>query len=186
MADFALRELHHGRVWRANACRLVEERDDLIVLWHPRGIPRKLPIDDDGSEVRLPRSAWTLGERPTVWEGLAFVRPAARFSLWLHWGPARAFDHWYVNFERPLGRTALGWDYVDEKLDLVVSPDGSVHWKDEDELDAAARRGLLDAMDVRAQAEHVLADPPWPTGWEDWRPDPAWPTPRLPAGWDVV
>ena len=30
------------------------------------------------------------------------------------------------------------------------------------------------------------AEWPFPTGWEDWRPDPAWPVPQLPAGWDVV
>nr|MBA2475753.1 DUF402 domain-containing protein [Actinomycetota bacterium] len=59
-------------------------------------------------------------------------------------------------------------------------------WKDEDELDEAASLGLLDAAAVRAEAERVLADPPWPTGWEQWRPDPSWPAPRLPAGWDEV
>ncbi|MFI9640691.1 hypothetical protein ACIG87_11590 [Micromonospora sp. NPDC051925] len=26
----------------------------------------------------------------------------------------------------------------------------------------------------------------WDTGWADWRPDPSWPVPRLPAGWDSV
>jgi len=31
----------------------------------------------------------------------------------------------------------------------------------------------------------VLADPPWPTGWEAWRPDPSWPVPELPPGWDA-
>jgi hypothetical protein len=186
VSDFALREIHHGRVWRANACRLVEELDDLLVLWCPLGIPRKLPLDRDGEEIRLPQARWRLGERLTVWEGLGLVRPRARYSLWLHWDRERAFSHWYVNFERPLGRTQLGWDYVDDKLDLVVSPDGGVRWKDEDELEAAARLGLLDSAEIRAEAERVLADPPWPTGREGWRPDPAWPAPRLPAGWDAV
>ena len=27
---------------------------------------------------------------------------------------------------------------------------------------------------------------PFPTGWEDWRPDPGWEPPTLPAGWDTV
>jgi hypothetical protein len=30
----------------------------------------------------------------------------------------------------------------------------------------------------------VLAERPWPTGWEDWRPDPQWSPPSLPEGWD--
>jgi hypothetical protein len=91
-----------------------------------------------------------------------------------------------VNFERWLGRGATTIDYVDDKLDLVVEPDGSLRWKDEDELEEAARLGLLDADAVRAEAERVVADPPWPTGWEEWRPDPAWPLPALPASWDAV
>ena len=45
---------------------------------------------------------------------------------------------------------------------------------------------MLDAAAVRDEAARVLAAPPWPTGWEDWRPDPAWPLPALLPGWDVV
>jgi hypothetical protein len=30
----------------------------------------------------------------------------------------------------------------------------------------------------------VLAAWPFPTGWEDWRPDPAWPAPELVSGWE--
>ena len=37
----------------------------------------------------------------------------------------------------------------------------------------------------RAEGESVLARAPWPTGWEKWRPDPAWELPELPDGWDV-
>jgi hypothetical protein len=91
-----------------------------------------------------------------------------------------------VNFERLLGRGPRTIDYVDDKLDLVVLPDRSVRWKDEDELEQAAALGLLDGDEVRAEAERVLAAPPWPTGWEAWRPDPSWPAPALPDGWDVV
>ncbi len=185
-ADVALREIRYGRVWRANACRVVEERDDLVVLWSPPGIARLVPVDADGTEIRMPRSEWRLDERLTVLTSLCLVRPATPYSLWLHWDSPGNFSHWYVNFERPLGRTAIGWDFLDDKLDLVVRPDGAVRWKDEDELDEAASLGLLDAAAVRAEAERVLADPPWPTGWEQWQPDPSWPAPRLPAGWDVV
>jgi len=49
--------------------------------------------------------------------------------------------------------------------------------------------GLLsveEAADVRAEGERVLAEWPFPTGWEDWRADPAWPVAQLPADWHVV
>jgi hypothetical protein len=187
MTDVALREIRFGRMWRANAYRLVEERDDLLALWSPPGSVRFLPVDSAGVELRIPRDEpWTLGTRSTEQHALSLVRPGSRHSVTLHWSPEWRFLYWYVNLERSLGRGARTIDYVDDKLDLIVLPDGSVRWKDEDELDQAAAEGLLDAAEVRAEAERVLATPPWPTGWETWRPDPAWPAPALPDGWDVV
>jgi hypothetical protein len=53
-----------------------------------------------------------------------------------------------------------------------------------DELEAADRLGLVDAKAVRAEAQHVLAKPPWPTGWESFRPDWDWTDTDLPEGWD--
>ena len=185
--DVALREIRFGRVWRANAYRLVEERDDLLILWSPPGIERLLPVDSAGVELRLPRDGpWELGTRRTEQHALSLVRPGSRHSLTLHWTPEWRFLYWYVNLERWLGRGPRTIDYVDDKLDLVVSADGCVRWKDEDELDQAAAEGLLDASEVRAEADRVLAARPWPSGWEEWRADPTWPAPALPVGWDVV
>ncbi|HSP74054.1 MAG TPA: hypothetical protein VLN26_16905 [Gaiellaceae bacterium] len=42
------------------------------------------------------------------------------------------------------------------------------------------------AAEVRAEGERVIAAWPFPTGWEDWRPDPAWTPPELPEDWHVV
>lgn len=185
LTDVALREIHYGKVWRANACRLVEDRGDEVVLWSPKGTLRKLPVEHGGSEVRIPRPDWTLGERRVGEAALVLLYPRRTYSLSLFWRGGR-FSHWYVNLERPLGRSPVGWDYVDHKLDLVVRADGQIEWKDEDELAQAAAVGLLDEQVIRADAERVIADPPWPTGWENWRPDPAWPLPQLPEGWNVV
>jgi hypothetical protein len=185
--DIAAREIRFGRVWRATAYRLVDERDGLLALWSPPGNDRLIPVDPGGAEIRIPRDEpWVLGTRAIEHHALALVRPGARHSLTLHWSPDWRFLHWYVNLERWLGRGPRTIDYVDDKLDLVVSPEGSVRWKDEDELDLAAAEGLLDATEVRAEAERVVASPTWPSGWEDWRPDSAWPAPVLPDGWDVV
>jgi len=183
--NVAHRETWRGRVWRVAALRLVEERDGAAVLWHPEGSVVKRPFAG-GRELRIPGDAdWTLEDRPSAAEGLGFVRPGTRHSLWLmfHGG---VFTHWYVNFERDCARLGAIFDLVDEKLDLVVAADGTARVKDEDELTAAARAGYLDEADVRRELERVLGDPPWPTGWEDWRPDPAWPAPELPRGWDAV
>ena len=82
-----------------------------------------------------------------------------------------------------------GFDTTDWQLDLWVEADGTVHWKDEDDLARAVELGILTAEEARLardEANRVLDEWPFPTGWEDWRPDPAWPTPSLPDGWDVV
>ena len=65
---------------------------------------------------------------------------------------------------------------------------GVPRWKDEDELEAAVAAGRLTpakAAVIRAEGERVLLEQPWPTGWEDVRPDPEWPAPQLFDGWDV-
>jgi hypothetical protein len=68
-------------------------------------------------------------------------------------GEGDEFLYWYVNFERNVRRTSLGFDIVDEKLDLIARPDGRIVWKDEAELEQAAVLGLVDADEVRATAE---------------------------------
>ena len=165
--------------------RRVAEVDGATVLWHPQGALVKRPFAD-GRELRIPgEEEWQLEDRPSTTAAIAFVRPGARHSLWLMWRDG-VFSHWYVNFERESRWRGACFDLVDEKLDLVVDADGTINLKDEDELVEAACRGYLDEADVRAELERVLADPPWPTGWESWRPDPSWPAPELPDGWDVV
>ena len=185
-SDVALRDIWFGRVWRANAARLVEDGDGLVALWMPAGSPAKYPVDANGAEVRVPNPEPVLADRVGSQDLLALLLPGRRHSIWLHWAGGGVFDYWYVNFERPLGRTPVGFDMADEKLDLIVTPDGSLRWKDEDELEHAAELGLVDEAAVRAEAERVVAEWPFPTGWEDFRPDPAWPIPQLPAGWDAV
>lgn len=180
--DAVWRDVHRGRVWRAQACRIVEESPALIVLWIPAGAPGEVPAEG----LRIPGDEWELEDVATSRDQICVARPGRAHSVFLLWREDGELECWYVNFERPLHRTALGFDTFDEKLDLIVAPDGSYRWKDEDELEEAAALGLLDADEVRAEARRVLEEWPFPTGWEDWRPDPSWPIPQLPDGWDRV
>ena len=149
----------------------------------------KLPADPDGNRIRQQRDDFTLVDE--VWRGndsLRIAIPGAAHSVLLWWVEGE-LQGWYVNLETPLRRTSIGFDYLDQKLDLVVRTDGSWRWKDEHELAEAVELGILDrdeAAAVRAEGERVLAAWPFPTGWEEWRPDPEWEAPRLPAGWDRV
>jgi len=182
----AVRELWRGRVWLARAWHVVEETQELVVLANRPGSETRLPVDAAGTRLRVPRDEWSLA--PGRWENwtLRVARPGDPFSTLLFYDDCGRFLSWYVNFEQPLRRTPLGWDTLDWKLDLLAFPDGTTRRKDEDELAEAARAGVVDADEVRALAERVASDPPWPTGWEDRAPSEELEPAVLPDGWQCV
>jgi hypothetical protein len=87
-----------------------------------------------------------------------------------------------------------GVDVVDQDLDVVVAPDRSWRWKDEDEfaerLAFPGHYWVSDEAAVRAEGLRVIkqaeaGDFPFDGTWTDFRPDPSWPVPTaLPDGWD--
>jgi hypothetical protein len=186
-----LRFIRYGKVRRAGPHIVVADRPDLVALHVPVGATAKTAVWD-GSPIRgQAERAWAL--RDLVWDTyrvLRLIRWDDGHSLELFWQDATgAFAGWYVNIQEPLRRSPVGFDTDDLVLDIWVEPDGSWKWKDEDELDEAIRLGRFtadQAAAIRAEGERVLANPPWPTGWEDWRPDPDWPVPALLDGWDSL
>jgi len=180
----ALRDVWFGAVWRAIAAIAIEDDGVTSVFWIAVGSLASYPADGAGREIRVPQREFTRATRRTPWACVVYCDSREPWTLWHFKAPEGRFDRWYVNFEHYLGRTAIAYDSIDHKLDLIARPDGSLEWKDEDELEAADRLGLVDAAAVRAEAQQVLAKPPWPTGWEDFQPDPGWGVPELPEGWD--
>lgn len=82
---------------------------------------------------------------------------------------------------------------MDQTLDVLIAPDRSeIRVKDENELGDAARHGFFSAAEVaeiraaaRTATEMVLGRAPsFDDPWQLSRPDPTWPTPQLPDGWD--
>jgi Protein of unknown function (DUF402) len=164
------------------------------VTYLAQSTPVAMPVLADGRGLRdVPLDERWLHPRATQirpWHGtdlvLLFPRDRA-YSLWL-FRDAGTFLGWYVNLEdRHVFREGT-IDTRDGILDIWVPADtGEPQWKDEDELEAATRQGRVtadEARAIRAEGERVVAERPWPTGWEDFRPDPAWTTPSLPDGWD--
>ena len=182
----ALRDVWFGVVWRAVAGVVVEDVPGRSVFWIPAGAEAAYPVDAEGHEIRLFRADFSRGMRRTKVGCVVLCEADDPWTLWHFQDGAGEFDRWYVNFERYLGRSAVTYDSLDHKLDLIARPDGSLEWKDEDELEEAGRKGLVDVAEIRGDAALVVSEPPWPTGWEGFRPDPAWPIPELPAGWDRV
>jgi hypothetical protein len=179
----ALRDVWFGSVWRAVPGITVEDAPGRSVFWIPPGSEAAFAADEDGTEIRMPRASFVRATRRTKKPIVVVCDEGDPWTLWLFFGDD-GFDYWYVNFERYLGRSAAAYDSVDHKLDLIVQRDGALHWKDEDELEQAGALGLVDVGEVRRDAERALARPPWPTGWEEFEPDPSWTAVELPAGWD--
>lgn len=178
-----LRQTWRGRVWRAYACRVVQDDGDLRVLFAPVG------SEGHFSGVPVPCDEWRLERSPFKTHILMLVEPGRPYSTLLEWDANWSFIEWYVNFERPQQPSPVGFDYFDLALDLACYPDGRWEILDEDELEEGLQVGVFteeDAALARAEAARIVAEWPFPTGWEDWRPDPSWEPPSLPAGWNLV
>jgi len=192
-----VRYLRDERAAWVRAVTVVEDTNERSVLFLAAGSPTKVPANLDGTPIarNTPYEQrfhlqWLPGDGS--WGGnqtLLVTTTGAAHSIWLFWTETWDFLGWYVNLQTPQARSPVGFDTVDQVLDIWVDPDQNWKWKDEDELEAAVRLGRFsneEAAAIRAEGERVIAAWPFPTGWETWRPDPSWPIPQLPNGWDRV
>jgi hypothetical protein len=172
-----IRHVWGDEVFMAASLTVVQHADGLLVAWLAPGTTYMRPAERHALPFGQP-----LVDRPWAAPGtLQLTREHEAHSVWV------LPDAWYVNLQEPLRRTELGFDTRDQLLDLVRSRDGGWRWKDEDELAAAVGAGHLGADEadaVRAEGLRVIEADPFPTGWEAWEPDPSWPVPALPTGWD--
>ena len=181
-----IRHVFDERVFFALPAGVVADDGTLLAVWIADGTPCMLAAARSRDGTYLPLDAWRLNEQRWRNGVLRVVRRGSRHSILHFWDGDGSFAGWYVNLEDPLRDRGFGYDTVDHGLDIWIDPDGSWRWKDEADLEFVENVGIARAQDVRAEGERVIAEWPFPTGWEDWRPDPAWPAPELPAGWDVV
>jgi uncharacterized protein len=186
-----LRSVYGGRVRWAFPHRFVANDGDGLVLYLAPGT-RGVWMGRGPDGRYLER--WARGDDPSphVWHThhiLFLARRDETHMLGLLWDESWRFRCWYVNLQAPFRESPLGYDYTDWALDVVVAPDGTWAWKDEGDFAEAQELGILDvetAAAIRAEGERVIAERPWPTGWEDWRADPAWTPLSLPGGWAHV
>ncbi|WP_432066925.1 cytidylyl-2-hydroxypropylphosphonate hydrolase [Streptomyces sp. C10-9-1] len=178
---------------------VVRDTEELLAVWMAPGTRCVKPVRADGTPVHLEPLATRYTAPRTLttgrWSGtgvLKLARPGDPWSVWLFWDAEWQFKSWYVNLEEPHTRWPGGVDSEDHYLDISVYPDRSWLWRDEDEFEQAQRVGLMDAATaerVRAAGRAAVAaitawEAPFSSGWQDWRPDPHWPLPELPADWD--
>jgi predicted RNA-binding protein associated with RNAse of E/G family len=190
----ALRDVWEGSVWAARAALVVEDTPDQVMLYIPVGTRWFAPVRK-GRRLKIQQPDFELAElRNDDLHVLSFAWPDTLAAVLLEFRPDWSPLRWYVNLEEPLRRSAIGFDTLDHKLDVILELDGSWWWKDEDELAEAIRRGVIPAereARLRTAAERAVQriverDPPFDRDWTTWRPDPAWPIPELPGGWERV
>ncbi|MET0324223.1 MAG: DUF402 domain-containing protein [Ilumatobacteraceae bacterium] len=170
---------------------IVEDDDDALVSYV-----------GPGAEFGFVDGVWptATGEHPwrnrTRWEGhgcLMVQRRDEMFAVWHYWrGLDRQFLCWYINFQAPFHRTAIGYDTQDFELDMVVFPDGRWVFKDRDVLADRVSEGQL-SQPLVDEVVHLgdeiareldAGQLRWDQRWADWRPPPAWRDADLPADWN--
>ena len=199
------RNVRRGRIGWVRPARVVSDDERGLLVWIERGTPVASEVTDDGRGMRAMAFAeWiTYSYRSGLgrWNGpgvLKLLPAGAAHSVWWFRDEAGRFANWYVNLEEPGVRwddaTLAGVDIVDQDLDVLVWPDLSWEWKDEDEfverLALPEHYWVADEMAVRAEGERVIkmveaGEFPFDGTWCDFIPDPGWTPPAaLPAGWD--
>lgn len=188
-----LRLIYGGRIRWAMPHWLIEETAEGVALAIVPGVRCMGPETyGHGHYISELLSDWTLAERE--WQRNRTLRLTpfdAGYSLDLYWRDTDdEFLGYQINLQEPLRRTPLGFDGFDQELDIVITPAGEWRWKDVDSFERGVRDGFVSADDGNAIRDlaRVLAgriSELIPTGWEDWRPDPAWALPQLRDGWDA-
>lgn len=197
------RDVVDGKIWTAAPYRVVEDDGTVLRLACWPGIESMAPTtwirwlltgDDSVRKQGIPdlaRGRWQLG--PWVWRDttvVSWVGVDPDFSIDLFTPVDGGAARWYVNFERPARRTAIGVDTFDLLLDLVADAElRQWSWKDEDEYAQGRRLGLITEVDhrrVQQARERAVAlletrGGPFAEHWSSWPISADWPTPVLPA-----
>ncbi|HEV7706911.1 MAG TPA: DUF402 domain-containing protein [Asanoa sp.] len=194
-----------GRISFVSSYVVVADDERGLRIWQPAGVSywRLMTPDGrthhDGTIDELGPTELTA--QPWLGGPVMPFHPAdgSPWSVWWFFDEHTGdFDGWYVNLEDPFRRWddggVAGIDTADHALDIVVDPDRSWRWKDEDELAAkTGSRHYWDAAGAATIRENGLAvielieagKFPFDGTWCDLRPDPTWQVPaERPPGWD--
>ena len=124
------------------------------------------------------------------------IVPGEAFSTYIMWETGtKNLDCLYVNLQEPIKRTSIGFDTLDNMLDVVISPDMSEwEWKDDDEFSAAQKVGFYSsykALIFRAEGEKAVRlitseRRSLYEEWKKWQANPEWEIPKLSPLWDKV
>jgi hypothetical protein len=180
-----LRHWSGGRIALMHLVRVAADDEHGLRLWLPAGSPYWR-----AQEGRLVRQVW-VGADLMIW--MPEQRPYSVSWLWVD----GAFAGWQANLQEPFVRWAdrgcAGVDTAGHTLDVVIRPDRTWRWKDEEEFNARTGHPLYwtpsQAAQIRASADRLVrlaeaAQFPFDGTWCGFRPDASWTVPALPPGHD--
>jgi hypothetical protein len=192
------RSVKDGIVKTARPMRVVRDDDELVALYLCPGTryQRRTGVRGGPRGRSLLPGGWSGEYEEAEWHTnrvLVLNVPGSAHSVSLFWRETTGeLWGWYVDVEVPWRRTSLGFDTLDQVLDILVTPDvSSWRMKDEDELAWAVEVGNMTpaaADAVRAEAARAIElirqrASPYCDGWEKWLPDLSWSVPELPPDW---
>lgn len=173
---------------------VVDDGEENLVVWLALGTRMLHHVLEGGADIRTidgpARFTSPRAQAVRTWSGsgiLAVFQPDTMYSVWFFETEPGVRDTYYINIEQPYLRTANGIESSDLILDVVAS--GTQYkYKDKDELAFAREAGVInDSLHERIHraAEQAIAafqarDYPFNAGYEQFQPDPSWPTPDLP------
>ena len=131
-----------------------------------------------------------LGEAPPSYPAPLIPRPESAGAISLD----TRFYGAKVDIVSPFRRTEMGFDCADEVLDIVVWPDRSYRWKDEEQMERLVRLGVYSESDVRMlrqAGEETIGliesgMTPFDDVWPLWRPSKDIEIPAAPEGWQYL
>jgi protein associated with RNAse G/E len=198
----AWRGIYRQRVWHAQTTIVVKDTSDEMVLALITGAECVAPegyLNGKDSNKRR----WNFNDKDWEIENylwrtnrlLLLLEPEKYYSIMHFWDDASSqFKCYYVNFQVPFTRSHCGIDTLDLDLDIIINPDLSFEWKDEDDYQTAIDHGIIFPEWIQGieAAKHEIFDKlerhqyPFDGTWLNWMPEPDWSPPKLPADWDKI
>jgi hypothetical protein len=196
------RGIFNNRIWHVQPTIVINDSPDELIL-------TLLPETECVAEARYPEGKkhgkhwwefidndWTLKKyRWRTNRLLIILVPEAFYSTMLFWDDtSNQFLCYYINFQVPFRRRQWGIDTLDLDLDIVIDPDFSFKWKDEEDYQKAIEHGLITPEWVQGieNAKPEIFEKlekrlyPFDGSWLGWKPDPNWEPPKLPENWDKI
>jgi hypothetical protein len=197
-AQIAIREHWNRKIWTVRPVTVVADTPDVIALYMMPGTTYKHPRAVNGSPVPhfLP-DEWVLVDTQWLGGGALYLSQPGQWYviLGLFGDDNQRIERWYVNLQTPYQRTLIGFDYLDQELDIVLNRELTAwRWKDAEKFLDAQRRGCIpveQAAYVRCVGENIVQQLKarrlkLPEPWRHWRPPEQWESPPMPHDWHVL